>query len=103
VPRNPPESHGKLASRKTTGKMIRICPRCKKATLKPEATLLMGWMTGRQYYHCTNCGYSGSLYLEVDVNDYDRYMREGSLEPDYDEGKSDEDKSDEGKSDDLKS
>jgi hypothetical protein len=63
----------------------------------------MGFITGRQFYHCTNCGYSGSIYLEVDVDDYDRYQREGTLEASSDENKSEdlEPNNDDSNSDDL--
>lgn len=90
MPRKPAESIGKMARRKTAGKVIRVCPMCRKAALRPEATLLMGWMTGRTYYFCTNCGYHGSVYVEVDVDEYDRYQRKESFEPSRDESNSDD-------------
>ena len=47
---------------------IRLCPKCKKPTLK-SAVNISGWLTP-DMFECTSCKYIGYLYLEVDPNDY---------------------------------
>ena len=49
-------------------KKLRICPKCKQPKLK-NALNVSGWLTPN-YFECKNCGYLGSLYLEIDPNDY---------------------------------
>ena len=34
-----------------------------------------GMITG-QVYHCKNCGYEGSLIVEIDEEDYEEFLRE---------------------------
>lgn len=48
---------------------IRICPKCKHPTLRP-AFNVSGWL-GPEHFECTNCGYSGAFYVEVDSEDYE--------------------------------
>ncbi|TFF87904.1 MAG: hypothetical protein EU550_02360 [Promethearchaeota archaeon] len=47
---------------------IRICPKCKKPTLK-QATNVSGWLAP-EMFECTNCDYIGSFFLEIDSDDY---------------------------------
>jgi hypothetical protein len=47
---------------------IKICPKCKKATLK-NAINVSGWLAP-DMYECTSCGYTGYFFLEIDPNDY---------------------------------
>ena len=48
---------------------IRICPKCKKPTLK-NAVNVSGWLAP-DMYECTACGYIGRFYVEIDSNDYE--------------------------------
>ena len=49
---------------------IRICPRCKNATLK-SAVNVSGWLTPN-LFECTSpsCNYIGPLFIEIDPKDY---------------------------------
>lgn len=47
---------------------IRICPKCKKPTLK-MALNVSGWL-GPDLMECKNCGYTGYFYIEIDPEDY---------------------------------
>jgi hypothetical protein len=47
---------------------IKICPKCKKPTLK-NAVNVSGWLAPN-FYECGNCNYVGYLFLEVDLEDY---------------------------------
>ncbi len=47
---------------------IRICPKCKKATLK-SAVNVSGWLTPN-IFECTACKYIGSFFIEIDPKDY---------------------------------
>ena len=46
---------------------IRICPKCKKPTLK-SAVNVSGWLAPNMF-ECTSCNYIGSLFLEIDPKD----------------------------------
>jgi len=48
---------------------IRICPKCKKPTLK-NAVNISGWLAP-DMFECTTCGYIGRFYVEIDSNDYE--------------------------------
>ena len=48
---------------------IRICPKCKEATLK-NAVNVSGWLAP-DMFECTTCGYTGRFYVEVDSNDFE--------------------------------
>jgi len=48
---------------------IRICPKCKKPKLK-NAVNVSGWLAPNMY-ECTNCGYLGHFYIEIDPEDYE--------------------------------
>ncbi|MFW9951865.1 MAG: hypothetical protein ACFFKA_17245 [Candidatus Thorarchaeota archaeon] len=47
---------------------IRICPKCKKATLK-NAVNVSGWLAPNMF-ECTSCNYIGPLFLEIDPKDF---------------------------------
>ena len=49
-------------------KKLRICPKCKQPKLR-TALNVSGWLSPN-YFECKNYGYLGSLYLEIDPNDY---------------------------------
>ncbi len=53
-------------------KKIRICPKCKKPTLRP-ASYVSGWLTPEKY-QCIECGYVGQIYLEVEPEKYKEYL-----------------------------
>ena len=46
---------------------IRICPKCKKPTLK-NAVNVSGWLAPN-LFECTSCNYIGPLFLEIDPED----------------------------------
>jgi len=46
---------------------IRICPKCKKTTLK-QAVNVSGWLAP-DMLECTSCNYIGPLFLEIDPED----------------------------------
>ena len=46
---------------------IRICPKCRKPTLK-NAVNVSGWLAPN-LFECTSCNYIGSLFLEIDPKD----------------------------------
>ncbi|MFX0081610.1 MAG: hypothetical protein ACFE94_07650 [Candidatus Hodarchaeota archaeon] len=47
---------------------IRICPKCKEPKLK-SAVNVSGWLAPSMY-ECTNCGYLGHFYIEIDPEDF---------------------------------
>ena len=49
---------------KGEGLIIKLCPVCGSDKLK-ELNFLSGWYTQLQYI-CEKCGYTGTLYLEVE-------------------------------------
>ncbi len=59
---------------------IRICPKCKKPTLK-TATNVSGGIAPN-IYECKDikCGYIGSFYIEVDSEDYQLDQEEDSID-----------------------
>ncbi len=50
-------------------KKIRICPKCKQATLRP-ATSVSGWLAP-DMFECSECKYVGRFYIEIDPEDYE--------------------------------
>jgi len=48
---------------------IRICPKCKEPKLR-NAVNVSGWLAPNMY-ECTNCGYSGYFYIEIDPEDFE--------------------------------
>lgn len=59
---------------------IRICPKCKKTTLK-SAFNVSGWLAP-DLFECTSCNYIGPLFLEIDPKDLKK--ENFSLEEDSD-------------------
>jgi len=53
-------------------KTVQICPKCKKAGIN----LYMGGYLGK-IYQCNNCGYIGSFFIEMDVEDYLSWVDKG--------------------------
>lgn len=47
---------------------IRLCPKCKKPTLRP-ALNVSGWLAP-DMYECKNCDYTGRFHIIVDSEDY---------------------------------
>jgi len=50
---------------------IRLCPKCKKPKLK-SAMNVSGWLAPGMY-ECRECGYVGSLFIEVDSRDFEDF------------------------------
>ena len=48
-------------------KKLRICPKCKQPKLR-TALNVSGWLSP-DYFECKNCGYLGSLYLEINSDE----------------------------------
>ena len=48
---------------------IRLCPKCKKPKLK-SAMNVSGWLAPGMY-ECRECGYVGSLFIEIDPKDFE--------------------------------
>ena len=48
---------------------IRICPKCRKPTLK-NAVNVSGWLAPN-LFECTSCNYIGPLFLEIDPKDFE--------------------------------
>lgn len=46
---------------------IRICPKCKRPTLK-SAVNVSGWLAPNMF-ECTSCNYIGHLFVEIDPKD----------------------------------
>ncbi|HDN73457.1 TFIIB-type zinc ribbon-containing protein [Archaeoglobales archaeon] len=53
---------------------ILVCPICKSKEIELDA----GGYTGK--YHCKNCGYIGSLILEMSEEEYEKLREEVSGE-----------------------
>ena len=47
---------------------IRLCPKCKKPTLRP-AVNVSGWLAP-DMFECKECNYTGRFHIIVDSNDY---------------------------------
>ena len=48
---------------------IRICPKCKKPTLKSAYNVMSGWGSSPKLV-CSECDYLGFFYLEIDSEHY---------------------------------
>ncbi|MBY8979544.1 MAG: transposase [Candidatus Lokiarchaeota archaeon] len=59
---------------------IRICPKCKNATLK-SAVNISGWLAPRMY-ECKSCGYIGSLFIEIDPEDFKEINNSSEVDTD---------------------
>jgi len=47
---------------------IRLCPKCKKPTLRP-ALNISGWLAP-DMFECKECNYTGRFHIIVDSEDY---------------------------------
>lgn len=47
-------------------KTLKLCPVCNSLNIR-LATKYSGWLTPETYV-CDECGYSGPIYLEIDLN-----------------------------------
>lgn len=43
-----------------------VCPTCLSPQLSKTSSITGGWLTPASYY-CPRCGYSGRLFLEIDI------------------------------------
>jgi predicted RNA-binding Zn-ribbon protein involved in translation (DUF1610 family) len=50
---------------------IRVCPKCGSSKIKDAKTSVSGWLVPTTYY-CEDCGYSGTLYVEVDIDEAEK-------------------------------
>ena len=57
----PDEREPKLARRSPFAPAAKLCPRC-LSPLKELNRAMAGWIP--MEYYCTNCGYSGMVYVE---------------------------------------
>ncbi len=53
-----------MVPEKKSKKRVKICPICKSPSLTPY----MGFITGVKY-RCRKCGYVGSFFIEIEVED----------------------------------
>ena len=56
----------KKYSKRPTRPPIKLCPQCQKPTLSHTKTA--GWLSHETYY-CTECGYMGAFYIEIDLDE----------------------------------
>jgi hypothetical protein len=68
-----------------TPKKIRVCPKCGSSRIAEAKSSVSGWLIPSTYY-CKEegCGYSGTLYVEVEVEEMEMIQRvmNGDLETD---------------------
>ncbi|MHA1214675.1 MAG: hypothetical protein ACTSR2_05720 [Candidatus Hodarchaeales archaeon] len=61
---------GKLLRRKPSAPHpIKVCPVCLHDHLKTQINPFLGLLTAPIYF-CENCGYRGSIYAEIDLDEY---------------------------------
>ncbi|MFW9974195.1 MAG: hypothetical protein ACFFDQ_02865 [Candidatus Thorarchaeota archaeon] len=55
---------------------IRVCPKCGSDKIRTAKTSVSGWLVPNHYY-CEekDCGYSGTLYVEIDVEEAEQLKR----------------------------
>ena len=53
---------------------VKLCPKCRSIKLKP-AVNVSGWLAPRMY-ECWDCNYIGPLYLEMEVEEYQKIIKE---------------------------
>lgn len=55
---------------------VRICPRCGGSQIKEASSTVSGWLVPKTYF-CPEekCGYSGSVYVEVDAEEAENLRR----------------------------
>jgi len=59
------------------GKKIKVCPRCLGTRLVPSS-MFSGWLTSESF-RCLDCGYTGHIFLEIDVKELERLKAEKKL------------------------
>ena len=47
---------------------VRVCPQCGSTHIHEIRTSVSGWLTPASY-HCKDCNYVGSVYVEVDSDE----------------------------------
>ena len=57
-------------------KKIRVCPKCGSARIREAKSSVSGWLVPSTYY-CEEegCGYSGTLYVEIEVEEVEQLKR----------------------------
>ena len=51
---------------------VRVCPRCGSPNIREATSSVGGWLVPKTYYcEAEGCGYSGSVYVEVDASEVD--------------------------------
>ncbi|MFW9800051.1 MAG: hypothetical protein ACFFD9_06425 [Candidatus Thorarchaeota archaeon] len=60
----------------TKTQKIRVCPRCGNSEIREAKSSVSGWLVPKTYY-CSDktCGYSGPVYVEVDVEEVEHVRR----------------------------
>ena len=55
---------------------VRVCPKCGSDKIRAIKTSVSGWLLPNQYY-CEEegCGYSGTLYVEIEVEEVEQLKR----------------------------
>ena len=65
---------------------VRVCPRCGSPEISEISNTVGGWLVPKTYY-CTieDCGYSGSIYVEIEANEVEHFQAvinaENTIEP----------------------
>lgn len=55
----------KEIKRKSKTPTVKLCPQCEQPTLIKSA---VGQFTNADYYFCKNCNYTGSFFIEVELD-----------------------------------
>ncbi|WXG43540.1 MAG: hypothetical protein WED04_05785 [Promethearchaeati archaeon SRVP18_Atabeyarchaeia-1] len=74
--------------KKDSPRKIRVCPFCKKPTLR-VADSISGWMTA-DIYRCDTCGYRGPVFIEVDLDEFEKMMQASPAEDEQEQEEEDE-------------
>lgn len=55
---------------------IRVCPKCGSDKISAAKSSVSGWLVPNTYY-CEEegCGYSGTLYVEIDVEEVEQLKK----------------------------
>lgn len=55
---------------------VRVCPRCGSSKIKEASSTVGGWLVPKTYF-CPDeeCGYSGSVYVEVEADEAENLRR----------------------------
>jgi len=59
---------------------LKLCPNCKEPRLK-NAMNVSGWLAP-DLYECTNCKYTGALYIQVTPEEFKRLKEAESAQKD---------------------